>query len=200
MLTKWWKLELTLATNFGSHAQMVTKFGGQILATKFGFVPDCSLVDQHGHENYHWWACHPSLIDQNGHVESLIGGPNEHANSHWWACHLSLMDHNGHANKLKTAYEPKMNISRSLKPYLTHTTLYSVQMRSMPWLLMSWLLLSSGHQELWHWLQDKQMLVFHKEGFCYGLNDFRSDTRRQTMPYIGNTLVIAQRWVVKVAN
>ena len=42
MLTKWWKLELTLATNFGSHAQMVTKFGGQILATKFGFVPDWS--------------------------------------------------------------------------------------------------------------------------------------------------------------
>ena len=41
MLTKWWKLELTLATNFGSHAQMVTAFGGQILATKFGFVPDC---------------------------------------------------------------------------------------------------------------------------------------------------------------
>ena len=29
--------------NFGSHAQMVTKFGSQILATKFGFVPDCSL-------------------------------------------------------------------------------------------------------------------------------------------------------------
>ena len=42
MLTKWWKLELTLATNFGSHTQMVTKFGGQILATKFGFVPDWS--------------------------------------------------------------------------------------------------------------------------------------------------------------
>ena len=41
VLTKWWKLELTLATNFGSHAQMVTKFDGQILATKFGFVPDC---------------------------------------------------------------------------------------------------------------------------------------------------------------
>ena len=45
MLTKWWKLELTLATNFGSHAQMVTKFGGQILATKFGFVPDCLVQD-----------------------------------------------------------------------------------------------------------------------------------------------------------
>ena len=30
-----------MSTNFGSHAQMVTKFGGQILATKFGFVPDC---------------------------------------------------------------------------------------------------------------------------------------------------------------
>ena len=41
VLTRWWKLELTLATNFGSHVQMVTKFGGQILATKFGFVPDC---------------------------------------------------------------------------------------------------------------------------------------------------------------
>ena len=46
MLTKWWKLELTLATNFGSHAQMFTKFGGQILATKFGFVPDWSLGDR----------------------------------------------------------------------------------------------------------------------------------------------------------
>ena len=44
MLTKWWKLELTLATSFGSHAQMVTKFDGQILATKFGFVPDCSDI------------------------------------------------------------------------------------------------------------------------------------------------------------
>ena len=43
VLTKWWKLELTLATNFGNHAQMVTKFGGQILATKFGSVPDCLL-------------------------------------------------------------------------------------------------------------------------------------------------------------
>ena len=40
VLTKWWNWELALATNFGSHAQMVTKFGGQILATKFGFVPD----------------------------------------------------------------------------------------------------------------------------------------------------------------
>ena len=40
-LTKWWNLELTLATNFGSHTQMVTKIGGQILATKFGFVPEC---------------------------------------------------------------------------------------------------------------------------------------------------------------
>ena len=41
VLTKCWNWELILATNFGSHAQMVTKFGGQILATKFGFVPDC---------------------------------------------------------------------------------------------------------------------------------------------------------------
>ena len=47
MLTKWWILELTLATNFGSHAQMVTKFGDQILATKFGFVPDWSTLIQH---------------------------------------------------------------------------------------------------------------------------------------------------------
>ena len=41
VLTKCWNWELTLATNFGSHAQMVTKFDGQILATKFGFVSDC---------------------------------------------------------------------------------------------------------------------------------------------------------------
>ena len=41
VLIKWWNSELTLATNFGSHAQTVTKFGGPILATKFGFVPDC---------------------------------------------------------------------------------------------------------------------------------------------------------------
>ena len=40
VLTKWWNWELTLATNFGTHAQMVTKFGDQILAIKFGFVPD----------------------------------------------------------------------------------------------------------------------------------------------------------------
>ena len=32
--------ELMLATNFGSPLQMVTKVGSQILATKFGFVPD----------------------------------------------------------------------------------------------------------------------------------------------------------------
>ena len=43
VLTKCWNSELTLATNFGSHAQTVTKFGGQILAAKFGFVPDCSM-------------------------------------------------------------------------------------------------------------------------------------------------------------
>ena len=46
MLTKWWKLELTLTTNFGSHAQMVTKFGSPILATKFGFVPDCLVGNE----------------------------------------------------------------------------------------------------------------------------------------------------------
>ena len=40
MLTKWSMWELTLSTNFGSHAQMVTKVGNQILATKFGFVPE----------------------------------------------------------------------------------------------------------------------------------------------------------------
>ena len=45
VLTKWWKWELILATNFGSHVQMVTKFGGQILAIKFGFVPDCLYWD-----------------------------------------------------------------------------------------------------------------------------------------------------------
>ena len=44
VLTKCWNWELTLTTNFGSHAQMVTKFVGQILATKFGFVPDCLLT------------------------------------------------------------------------------------------------------------------------------------------------------------
>ena len=33
-----------LATNFGSPLHMVTKVGSQILATKFGFVPDWSIV------------------------------------------------------------------------------------------------------------------------------------------------------------
>ena len=41
VLTKWPLWELMLATNFGSPLQMVTKVGSQILATKFGFVPDC---------------------------------------------------------------------------------------------------------------------------------------------------------------
>ena len=40
VLTKWWMWGLILATNFGSPLQMVTKVGSQILATKFGFVPD----------------------------------------------------------------------------------------------------------------------------------------------------------------
>ena len=40
VLTKWWNWELTLATNFGNHAQMVPKFGGQIWVTNFSFVPD----------------------------------------------------------------------------------------------------------------------------------------------------------------
>ena len=35
--------ELMLATNFGSPLQMVTKVGSQILATKFGFVPDSCM-------------------------------------------------------------------------------------------------------------------------------------------------------------
>ena len=30
VLTKWWNLELILATNFGNDPQMVTKVGGQI--------------------------------------------------------------------------------------------------------------------------------------------------------------------------
>ena len=34
------KIRTNIGYHFGSHAQMVTKFGGQILATKFGFVPD----------------------------------------------------------------------------------------------------------------------------------------------------------------
>ena len=49
VLTKQCNQELTLATSFGSHAQMVAKFGGQILATKFGFVPDWLM----------WMKCMP---------------------------------------------------------------------------------------------------------------------------------------------
>ena len=41
VLTKWWMWELILTTNFGRLLQMVTKVGSHILATKFGFVPDC---------------------------------------------------------------------------------------------------------------------------------------------------------------
>ena len=37
VLTKWWNWEPTFATNFGNDAKMVTKVGGQILATKLGF-------------------------------------------------------------------------------------------------------------------------------------------------------------------
>ena len=43
VLTKWSKWELMLSTNFGSPLQIVTKVGSQILATKFGFVLDCSV-------------------------------------------------------------------------------------------------------------------------------------------------------------
>ena len=37
----WQNWELMLANNFGNLYKMVTKFGSQLLATKFGFVPDC---------------------------------------------------------------------------------------------------------------------------------------------------------------
>ena len=40
VLTKCWNWKLTLATNFGSTAQMVTKFGDQILATIFFYQTD----------------------------------------------------------------------------------------------------------------------------------------------------------------
>ena len=46
VLTKWLVWELILATNFGSPLQMVTKVGSQILATKFGFVPDWLTNDR----------------------------------------------------------------------------------------------------------------------------------------------------------
>ena len=69
MLTKRWKLELTLATNFGSHAQMATKFGGQILATKFGFVPDwlihCGLMTRYN----------TSIVVNTGPGNGLLPGP-----------------------------------------------------------------------------------------------------------------------------
>ena len=39
----WQNWELMLATKFGNLCKMVTKFGSQFLATKFGFVPDCLL-------------------------------------------------------------------------------------------------------------------------------------------------------------
>ena len=51
---------------------------------------------------------------------------------------------------------------------LTHMLLkleYSGITKSIPWLLMPWLLLSPGHQQLWYRLQGKQVFVFHGEGF-----------------------------------
>ena len=70
VLTKWWKLELTLATNFGSHAQMVTKFGGQILAPKFGFVPDCVVMTKFRCRVYMGPAFEQSISYQN--VQMII--------------------------------------------------------------------------------------------------------------------------------
>ena len=46
VLTKWSMWEQSFATNFGSPLQMVTKVGSRILATKFGFVPDCCGSEQ----------------------------------------------------------------------------------------------------------------------------------------------------------
>ena len=50
--------ELILATNFGSPLQMVTKVGSQILATKFGFVPDWLAVTREETSAHHWWMGH----------------------------------------------------------------------------------------------------------------------------------------------
>ena len=43
VLTLCWNWELVMATNFANLAQMVNVYG-QILATTFGFVPNCSLL------------------------------------------------------------------------------------------------------------------------------------------------------------
>ena len=43
VLTKWWNWELMLASNFGNLCQMSPNLVAKILATKFGFVPDCSV-------------------------------------------------------------------------------------------------------------------------------------------------------------
>ena len=48
---------------------------------------------------------------------------------------------------------------------------YSGRTRSIPWLLMAWLLVSPGHQLSWYWLINKCIklacvtFVFHKQGF-----------------------------------
>ena len=54
VLTKWWNWELILATNFDSHAQMVIKVGGQVLATKFSLAPaaDWSGLMVAGHQSF----------------------------------------------------------------------------------------------------------------------------------------------------
>ena len=41
VLTKCWNLELILATNFGNLHKRPPNLVSKILATEFGFVPDC---------------------------------------------------------------------------------------------------------------------------------------------------------------
>ena len=77
------ELRTTLSTNFGGHAQMVTEFGGCILAARFGFVPDCTLdastckLEKLSYIHVtatRWGKCLRSLAGRNGlpYLQSLL--------------------------------------------------------------------------------------------------------------------------------
>ena len=107
VITKWWQLELTLA-NFGSHAQMVTKFGGQILATKFGFVPDWLVT--------YWcqWMCLSGrpMIFGNKKIKIMKSMNNQNITSSYKSICWHINHHNRYNLSYQSIYEiPSPNTS-----------------------------------------------------------------------------------------
>ena len=71
---------------------------------------------------------------------------------------------------------------------------------SKPWLLMPWIFVLPGHQHPCYWLQDKQVLAFHGEGFQLpaSFSVLRNDEKGKKIPRINSISPVFTRCGLKM--